>query len=945
MATDRRVGSKTIKWANRDTAAGTRFDTATYIGIVKDNEDPTRSGRLRVWIPDLGGFETNDLNWRTVSYASPYFGTTYQPESSKNNKFTNVNHTYGMWMVPPDIGNQVLCTFVNGDPDRGYWFACINPTLSHYMMPGMAAGNKIDKENASDALKPSLLPDSNVPPQVLPVAEFNENIDGTIDSGFYNNPKPIHEYQAARLFKQGLDKDPIRGAITSSSQRESPSHVFGISTPGRAFGNDPADDPDYEAKVSSGNINAAAYAVRVRKGGHQFVMDDGDSTGMDQLVRLRTSAGHQILMNDSEKLMYIANSEGSVWIELTESGHMHIFTSGGFNLRTDGEINLHAGRNINMDSEGAININAATEIKMVAPKIGLSASDSMLVYGTSKTTIGSGGNMTIGAAAISIGADGVVEIKGSGVELDGGGSNSTEGITITKNKHADATYNGDTKLWESVPEAAESIVTIMPSHEPWAKHKTRTGKTDSGTIIGTPTTPITPVATGGIDGPAPTKEVSSSVCKPQTGSPGNISGIKPAGSSNELLVENALIQYGVKDPIKLAAIMSQCAHESGNFKYLKELGQENYFTRAGHYEGRKDLGNTQPGDGLKFKGRGFIQLTGRDVYTKLGSYLGMDLVNKPELAEDPAIAAKGVLYFFFEYKKSRTATVDWSDCTAVTKIVNGGTNGLADRQQKFAAYKQKYANGVPSGTGGAQSTQGVLTSGSGGVVTDGSGNPIKSGGSGADAGISAAAGKSVSNTCPIDFVGKSSTYTPAGGIGSGKPKLTQQQAKALIAELGYFESQSDYSSVSSNGTRIGKYQIDAKYLAESSRGYIKPGAFGYYSDSTLSKSASWTGKDGVSSQSAFLQNKSVQDSLQYQEFNDNATALLSNGGVKDSDDICTLAGMLMVAHQFRSVDKAKQWRENGGMSDSKGVPGETYFNHGRYAIDVLAAGGTNTTTK
>ena len=189
MAQDKVQGNQVPKWTSRDNVPGQRLDSATYIGIVKNNVDPTRSGRLQVWIPEFGNSQTdsesNSVFWRTVSYASPYFGSTFHPEKSTNNTFVGTNQTYGMWMVPPDIGNQVLCTFVNGDPNRGYWFACISPTLSHYMVPGIAAGNKIES-NVSAAISKSVLK-SSTPPQSLPVSEFNENKPDSVKGSFYEN--------------------------------------------------------------------------------------------------------------------------------------------------------------------------------------------------------------------------------------------------------------------------------------------------------------------------------------------------------------------------------------------------------------------------------------------------------------------------------------------------------------------------------------------------------------------------------------------------------------------------------------------------------------------------------------------------------------------------------------------------------------------------------------
>jgi hypothetical protein len=168
----------------------------------------------------------------------------------------------------------------------------------------------------------------------------------------------------------------------------------------------------------------------------------------------------------------------------------------------------------------------------------------------------------------------------------------------------------------------------------------------------------------------------------------------------------------------------------------------------------------------------------------------------------------------------------------------------------------------------------------------------------------------------------------------------------MHAELGYMESKWDYalikdptaSEAKAIGPRLGKYQVDAPYLADEKRAYIKSEALEQYKSGTLANDASWTGKDKINSQNSFKEFKSTQDDIQFKEFGLNFDALKANGGIKESDDLCTAAGMLFVAHQMRSADKAKEWRDKGELKDVNGVPGEVYFNHGRYAIDILSAG-------
>jgi hypothetical protein len=472
MAIERRLGTKQPSWANKESTAGIRLDSGPYIGVVKNNIDPTRSGRLQVYIPDLGGDETNVQNWRTVGYASPFFGATNQPELTKDTSYDKVHHTYGMWAVPPDIGNEVLCTFVSGDPGRGFWFACVNSHLSHGMLPaiGSVTSGELSKDTVKSELVKNSLAQKNSP--TLPAAEFNENDPANIAEGYLQNKKAVHEYQAKVLIDQGLDKDPVRGAISSSSQRETPSTVFGISTPGRPL-KDPADDPSYTSKLIQNEIDEDDYAIRARKGGHQFVMDDGEAaTGKDQLIRLRTASGHQLLMNDSERIMYLANSDGSVWMEFTGTGHVHIYSGAGINIRTDGDFNLHADGDMNFHSKGNVRFRAEKTIALDSPSITIKATEKITSYG-GRVLIGSSGDLILSAdSKASVKSDGLLNLYGSKIDL-----NNSPGETVSDpgglkpNSHNDTSRESDNYPWVSAEKTLSSITTIAPSHEPWPRQK------------------------------------------------------------------------------------------------------------------------------------------------------------------------------------------------------------------------------------------------------------------------------------------------------------------------------------------------------------------------------------------------------------------------------------------------------------------------------------------
>lgn len=128
----------------------------------------------------------------------------------------------------------------------------------------------------------------------------------------------------------------------------------------------------------------------------------------------------------------------------------------------------------------------------------------------------------------------------------------------------------------------------------------------------------------------------------------------------------------ITTPLRAAHFLAQIGHESGAFRWLEELASGNA------YEGRADLGNTQPGDGARFKGRGLIQLTGRANYAAFGKVVGMDLVGNPGLvASDPSLAVRAATWFWTN--KSLNVAADADDIERVTRRVNGGLNGLADR--------------------------------------------------------------------------------------------------------------------------------------------------------------------------------------------------------------------------------------------------------------------------
>jgi len=148
-------------------------------------------------------------------------------------------------------------------------------------------------------------------------------------------------------------------------------------------------------------------------------------------------------------------------------------------------------------------------------------------------------------------------------------------------------------------------------------------------------------------------------------------------------LDAAMREFDIDNPAREAAFLAQLAHESGGFHYVEELAS------GSSYEGRSDLGNTEAGDGVRFKGRGLIQITGRANYQRCSDALGVDFVENPELLETPVNACRSAAWFWKSHGLNELA--DAGDFLRITKRINGGTNGWAERQAYWERAKNALA--------------------------------------------------------------------------------------------------------------------------------------------------------------------------------------------------------------------------------------------------------------
>lgn len=473
----------------RSPTGGKLTSPGPYLARVVSHLDPTYMGTLQVQLLQaVGNYDARETQLHQVKYISPFIGSTSIDYVTETDDYNNTQKSYGMWMIPPDPGNIVVVIFIDGDPSAGYWFGCIQDKDVNFQIPGYAATSfHVDGLAAR-----------------VPVAEYNKK------AAYSSLPDATKNLKAASpleqvLTNQGIIEDDTRGITTSSARRDLPSMVFGISTPG------PIDQKGPIGKIGKFRHKIPNAKIS-RLGGSSFVMDDGDDkwvrktkpnegppeyankendeSGLDEiphneLIRLRTRTGHQILMHNSEDLIYIGNAKGTAWIELTSDGKMDVYCEDSISFRTKKDFNFYADRDFNFEAGRNVNIKAAERVQIESGK------DTNLL-------IGANGKVTV-KGGFDLKTDGGNKFTAGGnTDIKSGGNHIETASTIHMNGPgaASATAAKTLKTFANVQDegSVTSIMLRVPSHEPWPHHENlnpaafKSGKTDreSGSAIAAP---------------------------------------------------------------------------------------------------------------------------------------------------------------------------------------------------------------------------------------------------------------------------------------------------------------------------------------------------------------------------------------------------------------------------------------------------------------------------
>ncbi len=445
-----------------------------YIGFIKDNNDAQRMGRLSVWIPEMGGNPADRSSWIIASYASPFAGAT---DITQINGYTTnstvAQQSYGLWLVPPDLNNEVCVFFAAGDISRAYWFGCCFQQNMNHMVPGIAT---------------DVTTDPSPPITIEPTIEYNKSDP---KNNVYAPRRPAFQPLTDGLDTEGLNTDLERGMSSTSARREVPSEVFGLLSPR----------------------------------GNSLHIDDNPA---NEFIRMRTRSGAQVLIHETTGYVYINSKNGNAWIEISDAG-IDVYSSNSVSIRAQGDLNVRADRNIFFDADQNISLRASNDITMQAGRdMQIKVGRDILASGGHDCNIGIANNMIVsvgnpnasgGSLQISIAKDMALK-TGGGINLqsttdtqinskqnlllmsgkntslkataaqyrDGSSINDNTGQSVTLGDFMPTATTApivpaggdqlDTTpklvnnkwLWTSAGGKINTIDSRMPTHEPWKNH-------------------------------------------------------------------------------------------------------------------------------------------------------------------------------------------------------------------------------------------------------------------------------------------------------------------------------------------------------------------------------------------------------------------------------------------------------------------------------------------
>ena len=430
------------------------FDSVT-LGTVVDTNDPQQMGRIRVVCPawnDSFDAPLGTIPWAV--YMTPFGGMMAQGTRGPADDQTEGMTAYGMWAIPK-VGAQVLVMCVDGNPGFRVWMGCVYTQHTPHTMPHGRFSNQ-DDSNLEATGKPEG-PFSSYEKFIEPLHQNYQEAFGTDRQDNYE-----WKTRGADRTVSAVDIEAIPDTLSLVADDKD--------VEGLRQGYDLSRiHPDKQYTSTGSNYDSLVYAW-VSPGFHAFSMDDREDNCR---MRMRTTSGHQIILDDTNERIYIATAEGKNWIEMDQSGNIDIYS--------DRRISVHSASDINLTSDKSIRMFAKENIHMVAETgdVRVHAKNNVLAYGENELRLQSN-NVSIkadsnifseAAANVNQKAGGALNLQSGGSSnINAGGNVLVTGSAIhwngppasTADSASSANANGELAFWTN----------RVPQHEPWARSMT-----------------------------------------------------------------------------------------------------------------------------------------------------------------------------------------------------------------------------------------------------------------------------------------------------------------------------------------------------------------------------------------------------------------------------------------------------------------------------------------
>ena len=392
------------------------FNPFILEGIVLETSDPDQMGRIKVWIPSVDGeyYQKDQLPW--CEYASPLAGFTSDFKRGRQNLTTSGLTSYGFWAIPK-IGAMVLCFFLNGDPNRRFFFAQYFNVHQNRSLPD---GRNVNPDTGDvgcftddyGIMRPEM-------------DNLNQQFAGDLKSP-QAKTRGVWERQVAQ---DKTEKDGHDGYAQATADDYLDPQTYCLVTPGR----------------------------------HGLIMQDAPDSCR---VRLKTTEGNQIILDDTNERIYISTARGGAWLEMDEDGHVHLFGTESVSIRAGKDINLIADNNVNIEAKNNVNIKAVNGTMVLASKGDM-------------TLTSTGANVyTTACSELHMLSKSTAYLTGNGMNITTSGSmfitpgrldvKSTGPVTITGKP---SNVNGPTAMAGSDAQCGKDAgnPSVVPSHEPWKR--------------------------------------------------------------------------------------------------------------------------------------------------------------------------------------------------------------------------------------------------------------------------------------------------------------------------------------------------------------------------------------------------------------------------------------------------------------------------------------------